>query len=157
MIDDIAVTWTICWFNIGICRARINSLYNFTLFLVFWLVHAVSWGLPPRKSIDYLLKAVSGWQHVLTLASLPAIFFSRFYQGVMCHWFIKGFRPVTAHWEIKRIIILELSLADDVAAHPSEQGSFRARAGPMGDCDTLIPWTPVVRIHVGSGPWSTAT
>ena len=27
----------------------------------------------------------------------------------------------------------------------------------MRDCDTLIPWTPVVRIHVGSGPWSTAT
>ena len=71
MIDDIAVTWTICWFYIGICRARMNSLYNFTLFLVFWLVHAVSWGPPPRQSIDYLLKAVSGWQQVLTLVYPP--------------------------------------------------------------------------------------
>ena len=58
-------------FYIGICRARMNSLYNFTLFLVFWLVHAVSWGPPPRKSIDYLLKAVSGWQHVSTLVYPP--------------------------------------------------------------------------------------
>ena len=58
-------------FYIGMCRARMNSLYNFTLFLVFWLVHAVSWGPPPRKSIDYLLKAVSGWQHVSTLVYPP--------------------------------------------------------------------------------------
>ena len=48
-----------------------NSLYNFTLFLVFLLVHVVSWGPPPRKSIDYLLKAVSGWQQVLTLVYPP--------------------------------------------------------------------------------------
>ena len=35
------------------------------------------------------------------------------------------------------MIIKELSLADGAAAHPSEQGSSCAWAGPMRDGDTL--------------------
>ena len=34
-------------------------------------------------------------------------------------------------------------MADDVAAHPSEQGSFSAWAGPMRDCDTLKRGLPL--------------
>ena len=81
-------------------------LYNFTLFEVFWLVHVhggtteegnCSYLLPLshrdvadkrrplRKSIDYLLKVVSGWQRISN-PCLPAIFYSlltRFNQAVI--------------------------------------------------------------------------
>ena len=40
---------------------------------MFWLVHVADLGRPPRKSIDYLLRAVSRWQRVLNNC-LSAIF-----------------------------------------------------------------------------------
>ena len=113
---------------------------NFTLFEVFWLVHVAVLRRPPRKSIDYLLRAISRWQRVLNHC-LVAIFHSLLTTDTInCYMSLvyEGFSSWGGSLGNVMNVTKHLSLTDGDAAHPcAVQGSFCAWTGPMRDDDTL--------------------
>ena len=107
---------------------------------MFWLVHVADLGRPPRISIDYLLRAVSRWQRVLSHC-LPPIFHSLLTTDTInCNMSLvyEGYSVWDGSLGNMMIVTKHFSLTDGDAAHPcAVQGSLCTMTGPMRDDDTL--------------------